>query len=192
MSGSPIKGGSTEILLGKIAEAITANSADKSTIEPIRINDYHFIPCQSCGKSPEPDFCFFHDDIYPIYEKLINCDVVLFGSPIYFDSVSAQTKLFIDRCNCLRPASFDEAEAHPFKKILTKQRLGGIVLVGGHRGEFELARKVIAGFFKWVDVTNCGLITFEVKGWGKGVVQNDLSKLSEAAALGKKIAGKLG
>lgn len=188
LSGSPINGGSTEILLEKIAEAITANSVDRLTTELIRINDFNFIPCQSCGKSPQPDYCFFHDDIYPIYEKLIDCDIVLFGSPIYFDSVSAQAKLFIDRCNCLRPASFDELGEHPFKKILNKQRLGGIVLVGGHRGEFELARKVIAGLFKWVDVTSCGLVTFEAKGWDKGAVKNDPSALAQAAILGNKIA----
>ncbi len=159
--------------------------------ELIRINDYNFIPCQACGRSPQPDYCFFHDDIYPLYDKLINCDIVLFGSPVYFDSVSAQAKAFIDRCNCLRPASFGEDDIHPFKKILEKRRLGGIVLVGGNRGEFELARRVIAGFFKWVEVTNCGVVTYENKGWQKGSVRDNAAKLDEAEAIGVKIAHNL-
>jgi len=191
LSGSPIKESSTEILLEKIADGISKNLSGQTSNELIRINDYRFIPCQACGKSPEPDYCFFHDEIYPVYERLVDCDIVLFGSPIFFDSVSGQAKSFIDRCHCVRPATCSDAADHPFKKILTKKRLGGIVLVGGHRGEFELGRRVIAGFFKWAEVINCGLVTYESKGWEKGAVINDHSKLNEAKSLGKIIAQKI-
>ncbi len=190
LNASPVKGSSTDILLGQIADGIAYSSATPVDNEIIRLNNYQYLPCQACGKSPEPDWCFFHDEIYPVYDLLINCDIVLFGSPIYFDTVSAQAKMFIDRCNCLRPADFENETEHDFKKILPRKRLGAMVLVGGERQRTEHARVVIAGFFKWVEVENCGAITYATKGWEAGEAAEDDTKLNEAFSLGQKIASQ--
>nr|MBN2278840.1 flavodoxin family protein [candidate division Zixibacteria bacterium] len=189
--GSPIKSGSTEILLERIADGIINGSVQPVSNEIIRLNNYQYLPCQSCGKSPEPEYCFFHDEIYQVYEQLLDCDIILFGSPIYFDTVSAQAKLFIDRCNCLRPPDFDGKSGHHFKRIISRKRVGAMVLVGGERQEFEYARKVIAGFFQWVEVENCGTITYAGSGWNIGMVSDDEKKLDEAYSLGGKIASNL-
>jgi len=192
LSGSPIKESSTEILLGQIVLGIAESSEEKVHDELIRLNDIEFRPCQSCGESPEPDWCLYKDDIYPVYDKLANSDIILFGSPVYFDTVSAQAKSFIDRCNCLRPPDFGiESQSH-FKKVLPKKRLGGIVLVGGERGKFECARTVIAGFFKWIWVENCGVVSYAGSRWKEiGPVKDDSDKLNEAFALGKKISQRI-
>jgi multimeric flavodoxin WrbA len=190
LTASPIKNGSTDILLREISRGIAAaaKTDDKIMEQFVRLNDFHGLPCQACGKSPEPDYCFYHDDIYSLYQPLMDCDIVLFGSPVYFDAVSAQAKIFIDRCNCLRPPDFEKKGDHPFKKIIAKKRLGGIVLSGGERENFECARKVIAGFFKWVEIENIGLITYAGSDMNKiGPVRDDRSKLLEAGKLGQVI-----
>lgn len=191
LTGSPVKGGSTEIILNRIADGIIHSSTQSARNEVVRLNNYQYLPCQSCGKSPEPDYCFFHDEIYSIYELFINCDIVLLGSPVYFDTVSAQTKLFIDRCNCLRPVDFSGESDYLFKRILTKKRLGGMVLVGGERQQFEWARKVIAGFFEWTEIINCGMVTYAGSSWEIGAVSGDSEKLNEAFTLGQKIASQV-
>ena len=191
LSGSPVRGGSTEILLERIAEGISHSSILPVKSELVRLNDYQYLPCQSCGESPEPAWCIFKDEINPVYDLYVNCDVVLFGSPVYFDSVSAQAKLFIDRCNCLKPVDFSENPEHFFKKVLTKKRLGGMVLVGGERQDFECARKVIAGFFKWTEVSDCGYIAYGGSGLQAGAVTDDSDKLTEAFALGQKIGSQI-
>jgi multimeric flavodoxin WrbA len=38
-----------------------------------------------------------------IYDALEYSDAIVLGSPVYFDTVSAQSKLIIDRSNCLMP-----------------------------------------------------------------------------------------
>jgi multimeric flavodoxin WrbA len=190
LTASPIKDGSTDILLHEISRGIaTAVKTDERITEQfVRLNDFHGLPCQACGKSPEPDYCFYHDDIYSLYQALIDCDIVLFGSPIYFDTVSSQAKIFIDRCNCLRPPDFEKESRHPFKKIIAKKRLGGMVLSGGERENFECARKVIAGFFKWVEIENIGLIAYAGSNMNKiGTVREDQSKLLEAGKFGQLI-----
>jgi len=191
LSGSPVRDGSTEILLERMAEGIEFSSIHPIKTEIVRLNDYQYLPCQACGESPEPAYCIFKDEIEPVYDLYVNCDVVLFGSPIYFDTVSAQAKLFIDRCNCLKPADFSENPEHHFKKILTKKRLGAMALVCGARQDIECARKVIAGFFKWTEVENCGCVVYSTKGLEAGEVAEDEDTLHEAFELGQKIGSQL-
>ena len=191
LTGSPVKGSSTEILLGHIAEGIIQGAPQPAHNEIINLNHYQYLPCQSCGKSPEPDYCFFKDEIYHVYDSLIESDIILFGSPVYFDTVSAQSKLFIDRCNCLRPADFSNQTNHHFKRILSKKRLGAIVLVGGERQKFEHARVVIAGFFKWVEIENCGTINYATSGWDIGTAAKDADKMKEAFDLGYQISSRI-
>lgn len=191
LNGSPVEGSSTEILLNTIAETIAAKVSDPVKHHMVRLNDFAITPCQSCGVNPEPDYCLYHDDIYPVYAHLINCDVVLFGTPIYFDTVSAQAKLFIDRCNCLRPPDFAGKTGHHFKKLIEKKRFGGIVLVGGPRQNYECARTVIAGFFKWVDIENVGNVLFAGSEWKKGAVKAHPAALKRAQQTGRAIAARL-
>lgn len=185
LNASPVTGSSTEILLGKIIEGVEDASPTPVENIIIRLNDYTITPCQACGFSPEPDWCIYHDDIYPVYDMLAESDIVLFGSPIYFDTVSAQAKLFIDRCNCLRPVDFKTFE---FQRRLTRKRRGAIVLVGGERQKFECARTVIAGFFKWVNIENAGYIAYAGRGFSSGAVTLEPQALDEAIKVGRELS----
>ena len=192
INGSPVKNSSTKILLDELAGGIRENLTDPIENKVVNLNDLKILPCQACGESPEPDYCLYKDDIYPIYDYLINCDIVLFGSPVYFDTVSAQAKLFIDRCNCLRPPDFDSNTDNHFKKIIPLKRPGAIVLIGGQRGQFECARRVIAGFFKLIRVSNIGTISYTSPLWKiAGPVKTDNTGLNEARRLGQKISSSL-
>jgi len=192
ISGSPTVNSSTEIILktvaGAISEHVRYQRVQKSLV---RLNELDFVPCQACGESPEPEFCFF-DDLKDVYKKLLQADCVLFGSPVYFDSVSAQAKAFIDRCCCFRPADFDSVSPNPqhlFTKRLKRKRPGAIVLVGGQRGWFEGARRVVAGFFKWVELVNEGVITCGSPDFNRaGQVIDDSGTLDEARKLGVRLA----
>ena len=156
----------------------------------VNLAELEYTTCQACGESPAPAYCFFDDDLTDVYQKLEQCDCLLFGSPIHFDTVSSSAKLFIDRCNCIRPADFDNVDpAHDFLKRWHKKRPGGMVLVGGAEGWFEGARRTIAGFFKWTAITNEGLITCRTRDFREaGTAANDPAVLAEADALGRRLA----
>ena len=175
-------------MAGNFKSALSGQLKVRQTF--VKLNELTFIPCQSCGEAPEHGFCFFDDDLTKVYRKLERCDCLLFGSPVYFDSVSAQAKMFIDRCNCFRPPDFDNVDPdHDFLKKLTHKRPGAMVLVGGERGWFEGARRVIAGFFKWVEVTDEGLIIYRSPDFMRsGTVSEDKQTLAEADALGQRLA----
>ncbi len=70
-------------ILREIAGSVGAHiGSDRVKHTFVNLNDLSFAPCQACGESPEPDYCLYKDDIYPIYDYLINCDIILFGSPV--------------------------------------------------------------------------------------------------------------
>ncbi len=190
ISGSPVKDSSTDILLTRIADSFVKEVDRPVSVDTVKLNELKFIPCQACGKAPTPAYCFYDDDLTGVYKLLEACDCLIFGSPVYFDSVSGQAKMFIDRCNCFRPYDFNNTDPeHNFIKLLKRKRPGAIVLVGGERQWMEGARRVVAGFFKWVEVTNEGMVTYSSTDDRKiGTVNDDDPKLAEADQLGKKLA----
>lgn len=195
LSGSPIIGGSTDLLLQEIEKVFASAMPLGISVESqfVRLHDLKGLPCKSCGEAPQTGYCIYDDDISDLYEAVASCDCFLFGSPIYFDSVSAQAKLFMDRCNCFRPADFDNVVPdHDFIKLLKRKRPGGMVLVGGEDGWFEGARRSIAGFFKWIEVTNEGMVAFRSENFRKkGLAGLSDETLKEADRLGKVLAQKV-
>ena len=191
ISGSPVYRSSTDYILEELAASIRSNlpKGTQSTVDFVKINERLPIPCQSCGVEPPSGFCMY-DDLEDVYALLEGCDCLLFGSPVYFDTVSAQAKIFIDRCNCFRPPDYENVDPdHDFLKRLTRKRPGAIVLIGGENGYFEGARRVIAGFFKWVEVVNEGKILYGTKDFTqKGTAAGDETVKEQIAELGRHLA----
>lgn len=186
ISGSATPAGSTDILIKEILKGARARS---SRTKFYRLNEMKIMPCQACGKSPEPDYCFFHDDAYSLYETMAQSDTVVLGSPVYFDSVSAQAKAFIDRCNCLRPADFSKPKTQQFKEPLFKGKKGGIVLVAGDYGKFDAALRVMRAFFIWAGMEIMFELEYTTKSLTAGEVDTDKEKLQEAFELGRQLIG---
>ncbi len=57
-------------------------------------------PCDACCICHEDmnAECVINDDMQKLYPKLRQADALVIASPIYWFTVSAQTKLFMDRC----------------------------------------------------------------------------------------------
>jgi multimeric flavodoxin WrbA len=195
ISGSPVEGSSTEFILAEIADALVASFGADNRVQTttIRLNDLKYIPCQSCGKSPAPEYCLYDDDLTPVYRALVECDCLLFGSPVYFDSVTAQAKMFIDRCNCFRPPDFDNVDPdHYFLRRLTRLRPAAMVLVGGEQGWFEGARRVLAGFFKWVQLVDEGTLIYRSTDFTRiGAAREDSEIRQQALELGNLLARRI-
>jgi len=99
LNGSPRENGSTAALLKKALEGAASRGAE---VELIHLNRLSMKGCQGCfsckivgGKSLGK--CVVKDDMTPLYNKMERANAVILGSPIYFSTVTAQAKLFIDR-----------------------------------------------------------------------------------------------
>ena len=194
LSGSPVEQSSTELILQSLSENI-ADEVGGGLVKTrfVRLNDLTVKPCQACGKAPHESYCFYDDGMTDLYKDVAECDCLLFGTPIYFDTVSAQAKLFIDRCNCFRPPDFDNEDPdHLFLKRLKRKRPGAMVLVGGEETWYEGARRTVAGFFKWIEVQSCGLICYGSPDYNhKGTAMQSDEVVKQIAALTIEISTKL-
>ena len=95
ISGSPRKGGNTELL----AEAFAKGAAKHHHVEIVSVRDYKVNPCLGCNAcfKSEANTCAQKDDMTVIYEKMSQADMLVIASPVYFYSISAQLKAVIDR-----------------------------------------------------------------------------------------------
>ncbi|MCK5289745.1 MAG: flavodoxin family protein [Candidatus Aenigmarchaeota archaeon] len=92
ISGSPRKG-NTDIVLARIFEKI---EGDK---ELIYLRDKSIRHCTGCLVCARSDKCSIRDDMDELCEKMVQADVIVVGTPNYFDNVPGLLKDFIDRTN---------------------------------------------------------------------------------------------
>ena len=94
LSGSPRKGGNTELL----AEAFAKGASAQHHVEIVFVRDYKVNPCLGCNACFKTNgICAQKDDMAMIYEKMNKADMLVIASPVYFYSISAQLKAVIDR-----------------------------------------------------------------------------------------------
>jgi multimeric flavodoxin WrbA len=92
--GSPRKNGNTEILMKEALNKVTEAGGET---EMFLLSEKQVSPCDACGTCFEVGSCVVQDDMQELYEMLERADAVIFGSPVYFGSVSAQMKAVMDR-----------------------------------------------------------------------------------------------
>lgn len=94
LSGSPRNGGNSELLC--VAFGKGAESAGHE-VETIRVADKEIACCRACYACKKSGVCVIKDDMAEVLQKMIDADVLVLASPVYFYSVDAQLKAVIDR-----------------------------------------------------------------------------------------------
>ncbi len=96
ISGSPRKGGNTDIMVETFAKAATQKG---HSCQIVYLSEKHPNPCLACNACRnKPDGqCVQKDDMQEIYEQMCQSDMIILASPLYYFTVSAQLKTVIDR-----------------------------------------------------------------------------------------------
>jgi multimeric flavodoxin WrbA len=96
--GSPRRSGNTSTLL---KHAVVGAQSAGATVTEIVLRDLRMSPCleiYACKKSGE---CAIKDDFAAVRDHLLTADAIMLASPIFFYTVSAHTKIMMDRCQSL-------------------------------------------------------------------------------------------
>jgi multimeric flavodoxin WrbA len=98
-NGSPRNNGTTAALLKKAQEGAASQSAKTEFIQLNRIKMQGCQACYSCKKRGGKSFgkCALVDGMTPLYPKIENADAIFLGSPIYFGTITAAAKAFVER-----------------------------------------------------------------------------------------------
>ena len=96
--GSPRRKGNTSTLL---RQAIAGARAQGATVEEIVLRDLKMSPCLEIYGCKKAGSCVIKDDFGKIETLFRQIDGLMLASPIFFYTVSAHTKILMDRCNSL-------------------------------------------------------------------------------------------
>lgn len=94
LSGSPRKNGNSDLLCDQFAKgALEAGHK----VEKIHVAQKNIGYCRACYACKNTGKCVIQDDMAEVLQKMINADVLVLASPVYFYSIDAQLKAVIDR-----------------------------------------------------------------------------------------------
>ena len=94
ISGSPRKGGNSDLLCDEFMRG--AVEAGNEVIK-IRVAEKRIGFCNACYYCRQSGgVCAKKDDMADILQKMIDADVIVLASPVYFYSIDAQMKALID------------------------------------------------------------------------------------------------
>ena len=94
LSGSPRKDGNSDLLCNEFMRGALEAGHE---VEKIRVQEKKIAYCTACYACRDTGICAIKDDMAEIMQKMINCDVMVLASPVYFYSIDAQLKAVIDR-----------------------------------------------------------------------------------------------
>lgn len=119
--GSPRKKGNSAQLAEKIASGAESEGAE---VQRVFLHDLEIKPCKSCYACQVPGNkgCAVDDDMQKIFPAMMEADAWVLASPVYWFNMSAQLKLWMDRC-----FAFPAYAENPFagKKIAIAMSYGG-------------------------------------------------------------------
>lgn len=180
--GSPRKDGNTDLLL---QEAVKGIEAAGLTVKTFRLNLMNIKPCQNCGGCDETGECIIKDDMEEIYRDIRTADRIILASPIFFFSLSAQSKIMIDRCQSFW------CEKYLLKKPLPEgpySRKGLLLLAGGMKKEIgtQCAEATAKAFFRTISVSEHKTLSY-LGVDAKGAIREHPAALKEAFEAGTKL-----
>jgi multimeric flavodoxin WrbA len=183
INGSPRIGGNTDILLDKALEGAGERGADT---HKIILNTLDFVPCHECAKVRDDGTCQVQDDMQTVYSKFDEADALILASPIFFGSISAQTKMMTDRFQCRWRAKY------VLKKVLSEcLKPGALICVQASTRQdfFDNAIAIVKNLFATMDVDYSDeLLCPGVD--EKGAVLEHPEFLEKAVDLGRRIVAE--
>jgi len=185
--GSPRRKGNTAILLD---QAVHGAQEAGSQVEKIFLRDLKLSPCLEIYGCKETGRCIIQDDFQRVYDQLLACQGLMLASPIFFYSVSAHTKMLIDRCQSLWVKKYWINKV-PYGQGELKRK-GIFISVGATKGKklFEGPLLTIKYFFDVLDMDLWKTLLYRGLDF-EGDILKHPEYLQEAYNAGKEFASVL-
>jgi len=147
--GSPRRRGNTAVLLKKAVEGARAAGAE---VEEIVLRDLKMSPCLEIYGCKNAGECRLKDDFQNARDRILASRGLMLASPVFFYTVSAHTKILMDRFQSLWVKKYwiDESK----KGYSTIQRKGLFIAVGATKGKklFDGILLSLRYFFDVIDM----------------------------------------
>jgi len=177
--GSPRKKGNSAVLAEEIAEGARSAGAE---VETVYLHGLDIAPCRSCHHCQQPGStgCAIDDDMQGVYASMAACDAWVIASPVYWFNMSAQIKIWMDRCFAF-PA---------YGKDVFKGKRIAVAMSYGGDDPFDSgcvnALRTFQDAYRYVGARIVGMVYGSAM--GEGEIASDKAVLEAARELGKKLA----
>ncbi|HOD36896.1 MAG TPA: flavodoxin family protein [Syntrophales bacterium] len=177
--GSPRRKGNSTILAGKIAEGAKSKGA---SIHTVYLHGLNIEPCKACYacQKPKSRGCSIDDDMQAIYRAMREANAWVLASPVYWFTMSAQMKLWMDRCLAFPAYGKDPFEG---KRIAVAMAYGG-------EDAFDSgcvnALRTFQDAYSYVGANIVGMVYGSAM--EPGEIKSNRALLREAKALGRRLA----
>ncbi len=94
LGGSPNRKGSTQLLIDSFQQGAEEAGHTVTVLNAAHMNVHPCTGCIACGYDGP---CVQKDDMQEIRKKVMESDMLVFATPLYFFGISAQLKTVIDR-----------------------------------------------------------------------------------------------
>ena len=183
VKGSPRKQGNSAILAEQVAAGARAMDAH---VDSVYLHGMDIQPCDACDscQAGADVGCVIGDDMQTLYPLIREADAVVYASPVYWFTVSAQMKLFMDRCYALGGAE-EGVRGHG----LAGKRIGVVLTYGGDDPFDSGAINAIRTFQDAFDYIPAHIVGF-VYGCASdpGEIRSDPAVMDKAYELGTRLA----
>jgi len=180
VNGSPRKKGNSVVLAAQVAEGARSVGAE---VETVLLQDLDIKPCDGCDACQRSGKgCHIDDDMQALYPKVREADALVLAGPVYWFTVTAQTKLFMDRCYAIAISG---------NNALAGKRIG-IVLVYGGNDAFDSgavnALRTFQDAYRYVGARIKGIVHGSASTAGE--VKDNRELMDQALALGRRLASE--
>lgn len=105
------------------------------TIDIIEADNLKISGCKGCDVCQFNNGCVAKDDTNATVDSLVNADMIVFATPVYWWGVTAQLKLVIDKCYC--------------KGMQLKDKKAGFITIGAAPAD-DMQYELISKQFKCI------------------------------------------
>jgi multimeric flavodoxin WrbA len=178
--GSPRIKGNTDLLLD---EALKGAQSGGAEVEKIIVDKLKIAACREYYACLKDGKCSIRDEMDAVYTRILEADVIIAATPIFFYTVSAQLLALISRCQAFW------ARKYVLKNLDIPVKKGAFIAVGATSGAklFDGTRLTINYFFKAINAVYTDELL--IRGVDKrGEIKDHPDYLAAAFELGKKLA----
>ncbi len=182
--GSPRRKGNTSRLLQSAVEGARETGA---RVEEVVLRDLKMSPCLEIYGCLKTGRCAIKDDFQAVYDRIVECRGLILASPVFFYTVSAHTKILMDRCQSLWVKRY-WLEKTPLNARGTTRK-GLFLSVGATKGKklFDGTLLTVRYFFDAIDTELWRSLLYRGLDF-EGDVQKHPEYLEEAFEAGKDLA----
>ena len=144
LMGSPRKNGSTSAMADAFVAGAESAGHEVVRFDVAKMDVKGCLGCEYCHVQGDGQ-CIQQDDMQEIYPHLNDCDMIVFASPIYYFTMSAQIEAAIQRVYCI---------GKPLKA-----KKAALLLTSGSPGVYDAAIAQFKGYTAYTGIADAGVIT---------------------------------